>query len=157
VHLTRDPIKSVVSMVARNWYEKDEYPTHNKHDWSKYRLNGYLSGVVSQKKWNAWSPLEKCSWYWCYVNKSIEKKLGKLDSKRVFRLKLEDIKDQISELQEFIGLRKETLQIKKSNTVRPHNKIKLETVDIEANRTIIRNFIKTFVTDLKNNNQKIDS
>ncbi|SKB60112.1 hypothetical protein SAMN05660776_2012 [Salegentibacter holothuriorum] len=47
-----------------------------------------MIGVISSEKWNSFSRVEKCTWYWIYVNTYIEKELNKL---RVETIKLEQL------------------------------------------------------------------
>ena len=144
VHLKRDPIKSVMSMAARYWYAKNEYPKYNKHDWAKFRLNGYLVGDISEEGWNQWSQIEKCSWYWSYVNTSIVSQLSKISPKRIFTLNLEELEAKILELQDFLEVNREILEMKKSNRVKNIHKTNLESINTERNKKIINEFVSSY-------------
>jgi hypothetical protein len=86
IHLIRNPFDSVNSFMPRNWYSDEEIDSI----YEKYRLKGNYSGEFSNEEWNALSRLEKCTWYWNYVNENINKQLGHIDNSRHTLIKLEE-------------------------------------------------------------------
>lgn len=115
VHLQRDMVSTVKSMVARGWYAENEYPKLYRHDWAKYRLNGALTGSITQKQWELFSQAEKCAWYCFFVNHSIEKHLQNVDASKVFKINLEDLQANLSRLLQFLGLPAQDLTVLKTN------------------------------------------
>lgn len=115
VHLQRDIVSTVKSMVARGWYAENEYPKLYRHDWAKYRLNGALTGSIAQKQWELFSQAEKCAWYCLFVNHTIEKHLQELDASKVFKINLEDLQGNLNNLLQFLGLPDQNLTVLKTN------------------------------------------
>lgn len=144
IHLKRDAVPSVISMISRNWYKDGEYPKFNKHDWAKYRLNGSLTGEVDEITWKNWSPLEKCCWYWCHVNNTIKLRLLDLDPKRVLTTNIEQIDEELLRIQEFIGVKTENLKPKVSNKTLTKHFHNYNEVNNDENKKLISEFIRLY-------------
>src|SRR5690606_4205543 len=94
------------SMYERGWYAIDEYPNVVKHDWAKYRLNGYLINEFTEDEWANLSALERCSWYYFYVNNYIKTSLEQLPKNKTLKLELETLSEKTNLLLNFCGLLK---------------------------------------------------
>lgn len=95
IHLIRNPFDSVNSYMPRNWYSEQEIDSK----YEKYRLKGNYSEQFSNEEWNALTRLEKCTWYWNYVNENIDKQLAQIDDSRHTLIKLEEgINKQMNEV-----------------------------------------------------------
>ncbi len=103
IHVVRNPLDSILSMASRGWYQPNEYPEIVNHDWAKYRLDGAKCGFYSQEDWQSLSPIEKCAWYYAFVNRSIEKSLLTLSTEQYLRVELNNLDEDINKLAEFIG------------------------------------------------------
>ncbi|MCF6308034.1 MAG: hypothetical protein L3J09_08780 [Flavobacteriaceae bacterium] len=104
IHLWRNPINTVKSMALRGWYKDDEYPRINNHDWAKYRLQGDQSGGFTTKQWNDLNNIQKCTWYWVKVNKTIKNDLEKISSDRVLSIRLRDLDSNFDNLIKFLDV-----------------------------------------------------
>lgn len=131
VHLIREPIDCIKSMVLRDWYEVDEYPKIYSHDWAKYRLQGDEVGAVSTRVWSEMNNIQKCTWYYFYINNNISKQLKELPVEKYFSVALDKLDENKNDLLEFMGLEIEPLTIRKSNEIRKSDLDKLNTIDIE--------------------------
>ena len=104
LHLVREPKATIKSMVARNWYQKDEYFKFNQNQWAMYRLQGNQVGDIELQAWDKMSNLEKCTWYWYYINQNIQKDLLQLRKERTLTIKLEELPGKLPEINEFLEL-----------------------------------------------------
>ncbi|SFF74415.1 Sulfotransferase family protein [Salegentibacter agarivorans] len=96
IHLMRNPYDSVQSFLPRGWYtEKDNRIENN---FGQFRLKGDKIGAMSSAEWKNYSRLEKCTWYWDYVNTRIENQLKDLKKERVEVIKLENIQEDMNEI-----------------------------------------------------------
>jgi len=121
--LVREPISCIKSMVSRNWYKQDEYPFVEKHDWANFRLQADKLGIYSSDVWNSFSITQRCTWYWKYINRSIEEQLLKLPKNKVLTLNLEELDSSYDTLIAFLGIKKFRFTTKISNVRQKlHNK-----------------------------------
>jgi hypothetical protein len=95
IHLIRNPFDSVKSFLLRDWYN-DLNPKESLFD--KYRLYGDVVRDLSQKDWQNLDQIDKCLWYWNYVNKHINKQLLTLDSSKHSHITLEKLDFSLNEL-----------------------------------------------------------
>lgn len=130
IHLKREPISCIKSMVLRDWYQENEYPKFSTSDWAKYRIKGDKLGLFTVAEWKKMSSIEKCNWYYNHINDSIENQLKELDPARTLFLNLENINDSLEILQSFIGVRKLDLEVIKSNIMRDVDKLKISKINI---------------------------
>jgi len=96
IHLMRNPYDSVQSYLPRGWYS--ETNVKEESDYGKYRLQGDKIGVMSSGDWKNYSLIEKCTWYWNYVNAYIEIQLKDVKEERVEVIKLENMQDGMNEI-----------------------------------------------------------
>lgn len=115
IHLVREPTKAITSMVVRDWYQDDEYFEYNYHDWAKYRLQANKIKVIDEESWKKMDNTQKCCWYWYYVNDAIHNDLSNLDTKRVFRVKLNELSENLSQITEFLDLTEFNFEVLISN------------------------------------------
>jgi len=146
IHLKRDAIPSVKSMMARGWYIQHEYPNHYQHDWAKYRLQGDKVKEFSTKDWSNLNQTQKCTWYWYYINERIGKQLLEISKSRVLSLCLKDLNKNLEKLSNFVNSEHFTLKIIKTNQVRNrdisnYNKLENANISIE-----IEKFLKILKT-----------
>lgn len=120
VHLVREPKSCIKSMVARGWYAPNEYPDLNPHNWAKYRLSGDGVGAFSSVEWQAMDPLQKCTWYWSYINGEISRQLSKLEEHRYTTITLDVLGKSMPGLSDFLGIPKHRFKERVSN---PRKKI----------------------------------
>ena len=113
IHLIREPYSCIKSMYERGWFTINEYPDLKKHDWAKYRLNGYLVGEFEKDEWLNLSSLEKCTWYYFYLNYSIKNYLSQISKEKVLRMDLEMLTDNKDQLFNFCDLETQSLEIDK--------------------------------------------
>ena len=121
----------VASSVGRGWFDDSEfgYATQpgraifSEEKWSSYRANGSLTDDdLSEAQWRQMSPFERNCWYWRYWNENIERTLGSIDPRRWMRVEIEAFADQITEVQRFLGLPVEALEVTVENQAR-HEKV----------------------------------
>jgi acetyltransferase-like isoleucine patch superfamily enzyme len=137
IHLVRQPESCISSMVARNWYLEDEYKNFNKHDWAKFRLQADKLGDIGIMEWSKLTNIQKCIWYYFYINDYIKNELNKLSADRSMRLQLETLDVNIFQLQEFLGLKTIDLKVVKINSVKPEDKVRLERLSKDTIRAEI--------------------
>lgn len=122
IHLIRDGRKTIRSMFAKNWFSEQDFEI-NKQQWAEYRLNGFLTGAVSEEKWyKEWTAFERCCWYWQHLNRVIYESLK--DDKNFYLIKLEEMDDKMPEIFNFLELEKISLEFKRFNSVSKKNKIR---------------------------------
>ncbi|WP_424494769.1 sulfotransferase [Salinimicrobium sp. GXAS 041] len=96
IHLMRNPHDCVQSFLPRGWYTENDIKGE-KNIFGKYRLQGDKIGAMSSKMWESYSRLEKCTWYWNYVNTYIENELKDIEEERVQVIKLENLQKEMNE------------------------------------------------------------
>ena len=126
IHLIREPLSCIKSMIFRDWYQNFEY---NRHDWDKYRLRGDLVGAFSVNEWQEMSNIQKCTWYYYFVNNSISKQLNEISDSRIFSVKLEKLDSEICAILNFVKLDKIDLKVVKSNEINKLSKINKANLD----------------------------
>lgn len=94
IHLMRNPLESVQSFLPRNWYSKN-VAEEEKNIFEIHRIQGDKVGDMSSFEWNQLTRLEKCLWYWDYVNFTINHQLKNIPEKRKAIIKLETIEDDV--------------------------------------------------------------
>ena len=109
-------------MVARDWYQNHEYPKYSDHDWAHYRLQGDKVGSVPSEVWLEMNRVEKCTWYYCYINSSISLSLENMSINRKIQFDLEQLNDKKADIQDFLGLDYFPLELNKKNSVSPKHK-----------------------------------
>ncbi len=102
-------------MVVRNWYKDNEYLEFNKHDWAMYRLQGNKTKTMTDKAWNNLTNVEKCVWYWNFVNYNIEKSLLDLPKSESMTIDLDNIENRITDIISFLSLEDTEIYAEKSN------------------------------------------
>ena len=122
IHLIREPYECIKSMVARDWYQNHEYPKYSDHDWAHYRLQGDKVGSVPSEVWLEMNRVEKCTWYYCYINSSISLSLENMSINRKIQFDLEQLNDKKADIQDFLGLDYFPLELNKKNSVSPKHK-----------------------------------
>ncbi|MFI5203105.1 MAG: sulfotransferase family protein [Flavobacteriales bacterium] len=124
----------VSSAFGRRWFDEYEYvfgvrkefsPDTNPDDlkifdywrleYSRYRLNGWMTGAVSQETWRQMNCFERNCWYWQYWNALIEKGLESMSASRYIQVKLEELADRRDELFQFLQVTSEHVEVKKTN------------------------------------------
>ncbi|WP_321262295.1 DapH/DapD/GlmU-related protein [Psychroserpens sp.] len=118
IHLKREATSCIRSMLYRDWYQPNEYPKYNNHDWAMYRLQGDKLGVFSTSEWNEMTPLEKCTWYYSYVNSNIEASLKAIPGERHMYIEVENLSESIKDVQRFLNLDLQELNVVASNTMK---------------------------------------
>lgn len=96
IHLMRNPYDSVRSYLPRGWYTEKEIKD-KKNVFGNFRLQGDKIGATSFEDWKSYSRLEKCIWYWDYVNNRIENQLKNLRQERIEFIKLENMHKGMNE------------------------------------------------------------
>lgn len=132
IHLNRDPINAIKSMVLRKWYEKNEYPEIHTHDWAKYRLQGDLVKDFTEEEWESLNNIQKCTWYWVKINNRISTELSNLDQNRSIYIELENLNKSFEILQKFLNIK----DFKFKNEIANKMKIK-DKVDSSEEQLII--------------------
>lgn len=89
IHLIRNPFDSVKSFLQRDWYVNNDIQKRQSL-FDKYRLYGDKVKDVSKEEWNAFDQIDKCLWYWNYVNLEINSQLEKLHDSRHSYITLEE-------------------------------------------------------------------
>lgn len=95
VHLVREPLPSIKSFLSRNWFSQDEFLIPGRSKWAKYRLKGNKIGEISNDKWENMSQLSKITWYWYFVNRSIQEQIIKIPSRSCI-MKLNEIDERMN-------------------------------------------------------------
>ncbi|HIB35968.1 DapH/DapD/GlmU-related protein [Mesonia sp.] len=131
IHLEREKYSCIKSMYTRRWYQDNEYPDYIQHDWAKYRLQADRIGEVNEKLWRDFSSLQRCTWYYTYINNTIKSELKKLNPERVYHLQLEKLNDELEHLSNFISNDNFSYQPLKSNSVRGIDKEIYRSVKID--------------------------
>lgn len=145
IHLIREPYSCIKSMAARYWYMDNEYPELNYQDWAMYRLQGDKVGEMSTLEWNAMSQIEKCTWYWCYINDTISSSLDLLPLERKLKINLEDLDKVKEKMLNFLNLNYLPLVITKENKVRSHHKDTYTQLNDDSSiNVIIKNTLRKF-------------
>ncbi|MBP1839123.1 sulfotransferase [Formosa algae] len=126
IHLVREPIPTITSMVSRNWYINNEYFEYNRLDWAKYRLSGFACGDVSEIEWNTMSALQKCCWYYVFINSQIKKQLDSLESSKSLKINLESIDYKL--MSDFLNFDNFEFKSVVSNKIRSVDKDKLKSL-----------------------------
>jgi len=135
-------------MVLRDWYQSNEYPDCSKLDWAKYRLRGdMIPEGLSTDHWSKMSNVEKCTWYFSYVNKNISKNLEDLSDSRKLYIKLDELDERLSEILDFLDLKKLELKILNSNTLRKKDALKIKEIDQSKLLLEIENAIQLYNHD----------
>jgi len=148
IHLERDATSCIKSMVLRDWYQSNEYPDCSKLDWAKYRLRGdMIPEGLSTDHWSKMSNVEKCTWYFSYVNKNISKNLEDLSDSRKLYIKLDELDERLSEILDFLDLKKLELKILNSNTLRKKDALKIKEIDQSKLLLEIENAIQLYNHD----------
>ena len=135
VHLYRDPVPCIKSMLARNWYQDNEYFEYNTHQWALFRLQGDQVGAFSPEAWAQMTNVERCTWYWTYVNQKIEAQLASLDTKRTMFINLKDLDSHVDGLQRIMGVEQLPIQVKVTNKTKKNhqqNHMRINEEAIEA-------------------------
>ncbi|WP_323788720.1 acyltransferase [Psychroserpens sp.] len=144
IHLEREPIGCIKSMVVRNWYAENEYPDLFYHDWAKYRIQGDVLGDVSHTEWKKMTHLQKCTWYFYHVNNTIAAELSKLSSERTLKVELENIPEKLTTILKFSGLNEVGLSFNKKNSRRQEDYTKIESNNKAAIEEQISEEIKKY-------------
>ncbi|WP_262733120.1 acyltransferase [Gaetbulibacter sp. NE] len=137
IHLVRQPEPCISSMVARNWYQDEEFEKFNNHEWAKFRLQGDKVGAFTSEEWSKLTNIQKCVWYYFYINETINAELKNISDDRTMYLELETIGGSIYELQKFLGLMPNDLKVVKMNAVKPQDKVNLESLSSQTIKTEI--------------------
>lgn len=130
VWVIRDAEKVVASSVGRGWFDDYEYgyaaqpvrPEFSEPKWSEYRGNGHLAGVFSEEEWRGMSAFERNCWYWRFWNEKIESDLAQLPQNRWSFVRLEELSDSMGDLQQFLQLPGDRLEVTVENKAR-HDKV----------------------------------
>lgn len=152
IHLIREPYSCIKSMVARGWYSENEYPELQTHDWAKYRLQGDQVNFFSKPEWQKLTQIQKCTWYWFFINNSIKKQLEQFKNTEFIEFKLENINTNLGELSIFIGQVDFNFQPLISNRVKSKDEYKLKKTQSEETNIEIDSFLQ----QLKSKNLKIN-
>lgn len=95
IHLIRNPFHSVKSYLQRDWYANlKDAKDFNIFD--KHRLYGHKVNDLKTEVWQNYSQIEKCLWYWNYVNSNINQQLKNLDGSQHTYIKLEEFEDALN-------------------------------------------------------------
>ena len=143
IHLKRDPVDCVKSMVARGWYSEEEFE-NPPHHWAQYRLQADVIGVLEKDVWNSYSQVEKCTWYWNYLTNEIDRQLKELPSEKVLQLQLENINDSFNELADFIGKPGFSFEEEVSNKRFSRNDKRFEEINNDEVKQTILNALDKF-------------
>jgi hypothetical protein len=99
IHLHREPANVVRSAMRRRFYAG--------HGWDAYRIEPRSSDPFASA-WEAWTPFEKCCWYWRAINEFALNFNDSLDGSRTFNLPSADLfdgnGDVLRRLFEWIGV-----------------------------------------------------
>ncbi|WCO02525.1 sulfotransferase [Psychroserpens ponticola] len=145
IHVVREPISCIKSMVIREWYADDEYPDLFYHDWAKYRIQGDQIGDVSSENWTKMTHLQKCTWYYYFINKTITAELSKLPQERTLKVELENISEKMHSILEFCNLTKVDLNFNKKNSQRQTDYIKLAADNLDEIEESVANETKKYL------------
>lgn len=130
IHLEREAVACIKSMVLRDWYQQDEYPNYAKHDWAKYRLRGDLMvDGMTENEWSKMTNVEKCTWYYFHINDSISNVFKELPESRKLSLRLDTLDQDLGKTLDFLNLNVVNLEVVKSNKIRQQDLLKKNTID----------------------------
>lgn len=116
IHLKREPVPSVLSMIARGWYAPHEFPKVNDFDWSKFRLQGDRLNMYSKQEWDEFTNIQKCAWYYQFINESIQRDVqDNLSEDRFLTLHIESILSDSAKINKFLGISNFNYSLVKSN------------------------------------------
>jgi acetyltransferase-like isoleucine patch superfamily enzyme len=119
IHLKRKPEQCINSIYAREWYaEKVKLLKKSTAYWHGYRLSGANVGEFSELDWGNLDRWEKCCWYYKYWNELIEANIADINESQKLSITLENLDENIFQVCEFLGIKNESLSIKRSNTVK---------------------------------------
>lgn len=147
IHLIREPYSCIKSMVARGWYSENEYPELQTHDWAKYRLQGDQVNFFSKQEWQKLTQIQKCTWYWFFINESISQKTNALQKDRFLKISLEDIETELITVSKFLHSYNFNYQSRIRNKARKSDVSKLEKIESEE---IMREIEKLSLYNFKN-------
>ncbi|MEL7002912.1 MAG: sulfotransferase [Bacteroidota bacterium] len=125
IWLVRDPIKAVMSMYSRGWFNDNEFGIQRNLEspviqsskiFSEFRLNGILCNEFDEVEWKNMHPFERCCWYWFYWNKNIEKQLTQIDRQRWCIVGLEQLDQDLIRVNRLLNIQNYEYQIKTSNS-----------------------------------------
>jgi len=97
IHLMRNPYDSVQSYLKRDWYNENVIDS-NKNLFQTYRLYGDKVHEIPKFIWDNYTQIDKCLWYWNYVNFTIHTELKKLESKKNGLVRLESFITDINRI-----------------------------------------------------------
>lgn len=112
VWLIRNGLDVVASIYQKQWYSGHS-ENHDSYEdcppiekaWIDGRIRGDLSGDMSSDEWATLDRFGRCCWYWAYVNRIIENDLNRHASTRYYRLRLEEIYEDLPTLIDWMGLK----------------------------------------------------
>lgn len=134
--LVREPLACIKSFVSRNIFQDNEYPDFNTHLWAKYRLSGPITGEISEDIWSKMTPVERAAWYWCYINAYVKIEFETLLSETDYLImETEEIGDNLSEIQQFLGVPEENIELKVTNKRKKKDDTRFQKL---ADETVIR-------------------
>lgn len=93
VWLIRNPWDCISSLMAWKWY-RDPDDIDENDVFAQNRLDAFRAGDevrdVWPQHWTSWTKLQKCAWYWRWLNLQIEQQLSRLPEDHWIRVRLED-------------------------------------------------------------------
>ncbi|GLB50837.1 sulfotransferase [Neptunitalea lumnitzerae] len=145
IHLKRDPVDCVKSMVARGWYTEGDLkePTH---DWARYRLKADEIGVMGQDQWTSLNQIEKCTWYWSYLTSKIDEQLKELPKSKVLHLELNNLDKELEKLAGFLNESNFVFKPIISNKRFAHNDVKFSQINNLKTDKVIMESLNKFYT-----------
>ena len=127
VWLIRKGDSFVNAAYSRGWYFNREfgYPANEKEFFKSqvipsamdaaHRTNAFKIGEKSEEEWIRMTAFERNCWYWTYLNAKVEVDLQKIPSAQWMQVRLHELDDKSTELQEFLGVDVKRLPAKKVN------------------------------------------
>ncbi len=126
IWLLRNGMDVVASAYQKQWYTGHTQQHQRYEDcppvqkaWVDGRVDGDRCGEMTSEEWNALDRIEKCSWYWSYINRTIEADLQEYAPDRYTTVRLEDFDTELPRLVEWLSFRCALVpSVKRHNTAK---------------------------------------
>lgn len=100
----RDPVATVLSMLRRSWYSLQDQAVRGR--WADTRITALDVDGQSALRWNEMQPLERCCWYWNYVNRVILERVI-LGSESLVIVNIDDMGTAFDQMDQTFGVASE--------------------------------------------------
>jgi hypothetical protein len=98
--MTRQAAPFVASFMARGLYDENPGQDAWKNNLPDWRAN---EGMVPERFWELMTQIDKCAWYWQFINMTIEVNFH-FEKASFIRIPIEDLPNRTKELFDFVGI-----------------------------------------------------